>query len=128
MTKQTLQLLEQYFDIHSFTPETKVPAEVFDASVYFISKTHDELSIVVPADTQLDSLEVEREWRALEVLGPLGFSLTGILSNISGVLAEKKISIFAISTFDTDYILVKQDTVVQAIKALRADDYMIIND
>ncbi|WNC67154.1 ACT domain-containing protein [Thalassotalea nanhaiensis] len=128
MTKQTLQVLDELFTIHSFTPETEIPSSVFSAKVYFISKTYDELSIVVPEDIQLNSLESESGWRALEVLGPLGFSLTGILSNIAGVLAEKEISIFAISTFDTDYILVKQDTLKKAVNSLRANDYLIIND
>ncbi|MEW6998606.1 ACT domain-containing protein [Colwelliaceae bacterium BS250] len=128
MPKQTLQLLDEYLDIHSFTPETPIPQSVFSASVFFIGKTHDELSIVVPKHIQLDSLEVEKNWRALEVLGPLGFSLTGILSNISGVLAAKEISIFVISTFDTDYILIKQDSVENAVNALRAGDYLVIND
>lgn len=128
MAKQTLQLLDEFFNIHSFTPDFQIPNIVFQAKVYFIGKTHDELSIVVPSDIQLDSLEIEKDWRALEVLGPLGFSLTGILSNISGVLAKNDISIFAISTFDTDYILIKNDTVQLAINALRADDYLVIND
>lgn len=128
MAKQTLQLMDEFFNIHSFTPETPVPAEVFSAKVYFIGKTYDELSIVVPSTIQLNSLEIEQNWQALEMLGPLGFSLTGILSNISGVLADQQISIFAISTFDTDYILVKQDNIKRAINVLRANDYLVIND
>lgn len=128
MTKQTLQILDELFTIHSFTPDSTVPTSVFSAKVYFISKTYDELSIVVPENVHLDSLESESNWRALEVLGPLGFSLTGILSNIAGVLAEKEISIFAISTFDTDYILVKQENLKKAVNSLRANDYLIIND
>lgn len=128
MAKQTLQLMDEYFNIHSFTPETQIPAEVFAAKVYFIGKTYDELSIVVPAGIELDSLEVEENWRTFEMLGPLGFSLTGILSNVSRVLADKQISIFAISTFDTDYILVKQNNIKSAINALRSNDYLVIND
>lgn len=127
MAKQTLKLLDIFFDIHSFTPETPVPQQVFAAKVFFIGKTLDELSIVVPQEISLDSLEVEKHWRAFEVLGPLDFSLTGILSNISSVLAEQKISIFAISTFDTDYILVKKDTVDASIAALTANDYAVLS-
>ncbi|WP_371185361.1 ACT domain-containing protein [Thalassotalea maritima] len=128
MANQTLQVLEQTFSIHSFTPQTALPTQVFSSDVYFIAKTHDELSIVVPSDNTLNSLEQEHDWRALEVLGPLGFSLTGILSNISAVLADQAISIFAISTFDTDYILVKNDTLERAINALRRADYLVINN
>lgn len=128
MTKQTLELMEYSFSIHSFSPETKVPESVFDAEVYFIGKTIDELSIVVPEEFKLDSLEVEDDWNALEVLGPLGFSMTGILANISGVLAANQISIFAISTFDTDYILIKKENISLAIDALRHDGYKVIGD
>lgn len=128
MSKQTLQRLQTAFTIHSFAPEESVPASVFSADIFFIGKTHDELSIVVPDDIELNSLERESGWQALEVLGPLGFSMTGILANISGVLAQQKISIFAISTFDTDYILVKASAMPEAITALKNDGYQVITE
>lgn len=126
MSKQTLELMKETFTIHSFPPSNEIPKAVYESPVYFISKTYDELSIVCPADVELDSLEYESGWGALEVLGPLGFSLTGILSNISGVLANEKISIFAISTFDTDYILIKQDMMFNAIQSLRKAEYNVL--
>ncbi|MDU0111819.1 ACT domain-containing protein [Psychrosphaera aquimarina] len=128
MPKQTLQVLTETFSVHSFDHEQTVPPEVFACPIYFISKTYDELSIVCPKSLKLDSIEHEDNWIALEVLGPLGFSLTGILSNISGVLAAANVSIFAISTFDTDYILVKKDSVATAIKVLRKDGYKVLTD
>jgi hypothetical protein len=128
MPKQTLQVLAESFSVHSFDHDQAVPDTVFSSPIYFISKTYDELSIVCPTSLKLDSLEHEDNWIALEVLGPLGFSLTGILSNISGVLAAANVSIFAISTFDTDYILVKNDSVDIAIKELRRDGYKVLTD
>lgn len=128
MPKQTLKLLEDKFAIHSFAEDETIPAEVFKAPIFFIGKTYEELSIVCPEDIVLNSIEQENGWVALEVMGPLAFSLTGIMSQISGVLASANISIFAISTFDTDYILVKQDTVEQAIKSLRKDGYKVVVD
>jgi hypothetical protein len=62
----------------------------------------------------------------LEVIGPLGFSLTGIMANISGVLAEAKVSIFAISTYDTDYVLVNQQQIQDAINALKKNGYTVL--
>lgn len=126
MPKQTLRLLNETFCIHSFPPETHVPPSVYSAPIYFISKTYDELSIVCPQRIHLSGSEFEQDWTCLEVLGPLGFSLTGILANISGVLATAKISIFAVSTFDTDYILVKQDSMDMAISALNDNGYQIL--
>ena len=126
MAKQTLQLISEQFTIHSLPPTHSVPNTVLASEIFFIGKTHDELSIVCSSDIHLDSEEDEPGWRALEVLGPLGFSLTGILSNISGVLAGADVSIFAISTFDTDYILVKQERVDLAIQVLKKDGYKVI--
>ena len=127
MTKLTLQLLSETFTIHSLPVHCKIPPQVFNADVYFIAKTHGEVSIVLPEKITIDSDDHESNWIALEVIGPLDFSLTGILANISTVLAEEKISIFAISTFDTDYILVKKDKLTAAINALQANGYRVLN-
>jgi len=122
----TLKLVNDIFAIHSLEANSQIPQQVFDASIYFIAKTHEELSIVAPQSITIDSDDVETDWQALEVVGPLGFSLTGILSKISTILANEKISIFAISTFDTDYILVKTNTLDAAISVLKTNDYKII--
>ncbi|REL26744.1 ACT domain-containing protein [Thalassotalea euphylliae] len=124
----TLQLLKETFAIHSLSPDSDIPMEVFAAPIYFIAKTYDEVSLVLPQSMTIDSEDVEKDWRALEVVGPLGFSLTGILSRISSILAADKISIFAISTFDTDYILVKENLIDNAIDALQHNQYNIIRD
>lgn len=126
MTQLTLKLVDENLAIHSLAPYSKIPDIVFEADIFFIAKTFDEISIVIPQSITISSDEVEKDWRALEVVGPLDFSLTGILSNISTVLANEKISIFAISTFDTDYILVKQNTLTAAVEALRANQYLVI--
>lgn len=123
MPKQTLLLLDGQFSVHSFAPEKTVPEDVLQSDIYFLGKTHDELSIVCRSTLLLDSEEQEDGWRSLEVLGPLGFSLTGILSDISGVLASADISIFAISTFDTDYILIKEENVDSAVIHLEKAGY-----
>lgn len=67
-----------------------------------------------------DAAPVNPAWRALMVHGPLDFSLTGVLASLAGPLAEARISIFALSTFDTDYVLVKEDALPAAVAALRA--------
>jgi hypothetical protein len=122
----TLKLLNEHFSIHSLPTGNEIPAIVFTAPIYFIAKTFDEISIVLPQSYKIDSDDEEPNWRALEVVGPLDFSLTGILSNIATVLANEKISIFAVSTFDTDYILVKENTIKAAISALRLNHYQVL--
>lgn len=126
MAQLTLRLIDEKFAIHSLAKNTEIPQQVFQAYIYFIAKTFDEISIVLPQEIKLNSDDVEPDWQALEVVGPLDFTLTGILSNISTVLANEKISIFAISTFDTDYILVKQDKIKAAVEALRANQYQVL--
>ena len=128
MPKQTLQHLDVPLTIHSLPLGSSIPASVLSSDLFFIAKTYDELSIVCPASLEFDSDEFETGWQALEVLGPLGFSLTGIMSDISGVLAKANISIFAVSTFDTDYILVKGNNIHNAITALRKSSYKVLSD
>ncbi|MFY9177249.1 MAG: ACT domain-containing protein [Caldicoprobacterales bacterium] len=72
-------------------------------------------------------IKCEKDWRILKIEGPLDFSLIGILASISTVLAQKGISIFAISTYDTDYILVKNKDISSAIVALTDEGYEIID-
>ena len=125
MPKQTLAILAQHFTIHSFTPDTIPAPAIFEQEIYFVSRTYDELSVIVPSTLDLSSLDSETGWRCLEVLGPLAFSLTGIIAGIATVLSEEKISIFSLSTFDTDYILVKDNKLSATIKALEKSDYRI---
>ncbi|MBQ1501170.1 MAG: ACT domain-containing protein [Firmicutes bacterium] len=93
---------------------------------YFIGRTDEELSLVCPTeDVPPRTLAREDGWRGFRVRGPLDFSLVGILARISSVLAESGISIFAVSTFDTDYILVKEKDFPGAEAALTAAGYTL---
>ena len=93
---------------------------------YFIGKTDEEISLVCQtADTPTETIEREDGWRAFRLQGQLDFSLIGILSRISSILAAAKVGIFAVSTFNTDYILVKDEQFSTAIDALQAQGYEI---
>lgn len=123
MPKQTLKVLEETFAIHSLDAGSEIPAQVFNCPVYFIGKTPDEVSIVVPQSLTIGAIETDFDWRVMEVLGPLNLSLVGIMSEISGVLAKAKISIFVLSTFDTDFVLVKTEQLENAKNALLQAGY-----
>jgi hypothetical protein len=89
-----------------------------------VSRTRDELSVVcpearLPPDFETDNVKAERGWRGFKVEGPLDFALTGILSRLASPLAEAAISIFAISTFDTDYLLVRTRDLDAAVAVLQ---------
>ena len=97
------------------------------ADFYFIGKTDEELSLVCrTADTPAETLEREDGWRAFRIQGTLDFSLIGILSKITGILAENGIGIFAVSTYNTDYILVKSENFGRALQALSEAGYEVI--
>jgi hypothetical protein len=126
LAKQTLSVLDSTFTIHSLSEEQAIPAAVLSSDFYFIGKTHDELSLVVKEDIVIDAIESDYDWRALEVLGPLNLSMVGIMAQISAVLAAAKISIFVVSTFETDYFLVKSEALSKAVAALKKARYDVI--
>jgi hypothetical protein len=85
-----------------------------------ITRTADELSVVCDDDAVPNDVRADRGWRVLRVEGPLPFELTGVAASLTAPLAEARISVFLIATFDTDYLLVKEDVLPQAVGALRA--------
>ena len=94
---------------------------------YFIGKTDEELSLVIPTEeTPAETTERDDGWRAFRIQGVLDFSLIGILSKLSGILAEHRIGLFAVSTYNTDYILVKKENFEAALEALAAEGYTIV--
>lgn len=93
----------------------------------FAAKTDEELSLVCPTkDVPEVTSERDDGWRAFRIQGTLDFSLIGILAKISTILAEHRIGIFAISTFNTDYILVKQENFVKALQSLAEHGYQVL--
>ncbi len=93
---------------------------------FFIGKTDEEISLVCKTeDTPINTTNRVDGWRGFRIEGELDFSLIGILSRISTVLAENKIGIFAVSTYNTDYILVKKENFNKAINALEKAGYTV---
>lgn len=99
-------------------------SEDLEGDFCFIGKTDGERSLVCRAErAPADALDREDGWRAFRAAGPLDFSLTGILAGIASALAAAGIPIFAVSTYDTDYVLVKTERYEAALDALRAAGY-----
>ena len=96
------------------------------AGFFFIGRTDEEISLVCKTeDTPANTTDREDGWRGFRVQGMLDFSLTGILFRLSGVLAEAGIGIFAVSTYNTDYILVKAENFDRAMAVLAAAGYEV---
>ena len=93
---------------------------------FFLAKTDEELSLVCKTeDTPSQTTAREDGWRVFRIEGTLDFSLIGILSKLSTILAENKIGIFAVSTYNTDYILVKEENFAKAIAVLQENGYTV---
>jgi len=118
-----LKQMAGQFNIYRFPPKSPILKTLIDLDFFFIGKTHEELSIVTNASQELEGGQKSEGWSCFMVLGPLDFQLTGILSGLASVLAEANISIFAVSTYDTDYILVKTNQAEAARNALLQGGY-----
>ena len=120
-----LHLLPDRLAVCRLDPGAPIPdvahfPETAQGGAFFsVTRTGEEVSIVCSEDSVVPGSRVERGWRCLRVVGPLQFSLTGVLAALAVPLAERGVSIFALSTFNTDYLLVKSDQLETAAAALR---------
>jgi hypothetical protein len=121
----TLTLLPQRLAICRFDAQAAIPAWGLAGTFYSLTRTGDELSLVCAEAQVPDPIQREGGWRAFKVDGPLDFALTGILAGLAQALAQAGISLFALSTYDTDYVLVREAMLPQAVRALSAAGYRL---
>ena len=121
--------LKNKYSIYRFANGSPLPDWIYLSDFYSITKTKDELSVVsVQNDNDTGNSISSKDWRIIKIVGPLDLSLIGIIADISAILKNKSIPIFAVSTFDTDYILVKQKDLESGINALREKGHNVIFD
>lgn len=117
-------MIEGSFSIAKFPASDPIPKWISSNAIFSVTKTGTELSVVCETRALADKpLNVENDWRLFRIKGHLDFALTGILASIADPLARAKISIFAISTFDTDYVMVKADKLEDAKTVLRKSGF-----
>ena len=122
-----LQLLEGNLAVCRLGPKAPLPAWACSASpICSITRTREELSIVCLETSVPLGVQCEKGWRALKVQGPLDFGLTGILDALADPLARAGVSIFAVSTFDTDFLMVREASLEEALAALRAAGHTLV--
>lgn len=114
-----LKILPEPLAIARLPPGADMPAWAQRGTFVSMIRTAHELSLVVPSAAVPSHAKAERGWRAMHVEGTLDFSLTGILAALTAPLAEAGIPVYALSTYDTDYILVREEHLPRAIEALR---------
>jgi hypothetical protein len=114
-----LTLLPDTFAICRLDANAAIPSWAATGGTFFsITRTAEELSIVCQQSLVADGVQSERDWRCLQLAGPIPFSTVGVLASLVQPLADAGISVFAVSTFDTDYLLVKAVDLERTIKAL----------
>lgn len=126
--KLTFEILPTTLGVCKLGASQEVPPWAYQGEFVSVTKTSEELSIVCSEAVIPDEALCERGWRALKIEGILDFSLVGILALVSAVLANAGVSIFAISTYNTDYILVRDNDLDAAIQALAGAGYTILKD
>ncbi len=120
-----LALLPDALAICRLDPATPLPPWAQEGAFHSITRTVHELSVVCAEHLVPGNVRCERGWRCLAVNGPLDFTLTGVLAGLAAPLAEAGISIITISTFDTDYLLVKQPYLQQALEVLVLSGFVV---
>jgi len=121
----SLCILPERLAICRLPSDALLSEPVSQPSFWSATRTEEELTIVLPEEAAPAGWQAERGWRCFKVLGPLDFSLTGILASLASSLAEAGVPIFAISTYDTDYILVKKENLEKAKRALVANGHTV---
>jgi hypothetical protein len=116
-------LFNDRYAVVRLSPGTSIPTWAFSGELSSLTVTPEEISIVCTERGIPDDVRAERGWRCLRLEGPIPFETTGVAAGFASVLAAESISIFIISTFDTDYLLVKHEVIERSINALRANGY-----
>jgi uncharacterized protein len=119
------RVLEERLAVCRLASNSRIPAWALEGKFSCVVRTRDEISIVCSEDVAMadrlpDSALCERGWLALQLEGPFPFSMTGVLASFVQPLAAAQVPIFAISTFDTDYVLIKREDLERAVSALQA--------
>jgi uncharacterized protein len=122
----TLTILAETFAISRLDKGAPIPKWASSNDWWSVTRTDDELSVVCPEPQVPTDVISNRGWKCLKVVGPLDFSLTGVLASLLKPLAEARISVFSVSTFDTDYLLVKTENLAATARLLSLAGHQIL--
>ena len=122
-----LMILPERYAVCRLAQDTAFPAWARPGDLLALVRTSDELSVLCLERYVPPEVKAELGWRVIKVQGPLDFSYVGVLSSIAAPLAQAGVSIFAVSTYDTDYILVKENSLDQAVEALNMAGFLVLN-
>jgi len=123
--KMTLRVLDGFIVVCRLEAHAAIPSWATVGGFFSITRTADELSVVCPQEAVPEGVTCERGWRRLQVARTIPFSAVGVLASLTAPFADAGISVFAISTFDTDYLLVKEKDLGRAIDVLRRQGHAV---
>lgn len=121
-----LTLLPTRFAVCRLAAEAPAPVWAQRGSFWSVTRTPEELSVVCEESAAPPGARCESGWRGLAVAGPLDFELVGVIASLAGPLAARGVPIFVVSTFDTDYLLVKEARLEEAIAALESAGHAVL--
>jgi len=125
MKKLSLSLLPHTYAVCQFHPDKHIPYWALMGDFVSLTRTNEELSIACQEDNVPDDIEAERGWRCLQVQGAFDFSAAGVHASLAIPLAEADISVLAIATYATDYLLIKEKNVERALQVLEQAGHSI---
>lgn len=124
--KLSLSILPETFAVCQLEPDADIPAWATRGGFFSITRTPEEVSIVCLVDDAPEEVLTEKAWRGFKVEGPLDFRLTGVLAALATTLADAGVSIFALATYNTDYLLIKEPDMPRAVLALTDEGHQIL--
>lgn len=116
------------FSIYQLTDKQEIPSEIISSGFYSMTKTIDEISIVTNCNLDFESLKSCKNWKGFKVNGVLDFSLVGIINDITKPLKDNGISVFVLSTFNTDYLFVKEEYFDRAMDIYKFSENIVIKE
>jgi hypothetical protein len=120
-----LTTLDELYAIVRLDPDARVPEWAYDGTFWSVTRSESELSIVCRQDDVPQGASAERGWIAFVLAGPLDFTLTGVVASLCSPLADARVPIFVLSTFETDYLLVREPDLARSIDALRDAGHVV---
>jgi hypothetical protein len=121
-----LRTISGQFGICKLQSGASIPSWAISGKFWSVTRTETEISVVCPQENMPQGTEAERNWRVLEVAGPLSFEMVGVLLSLAALLAEAGVSIYSVSTFETDLILIREESFEIACRALTKAGHKII--
>lgn len=118
-------MLPERLAVCRLAPDSPWPSPPAGSSFFSVTRTDAEISVVCLEDAAPPEGRIETDWRALEVAGPLDFAMVGVMASLTAPLADVDVSVFVVSTYDTDYVLVHAAALERAVEALRAAGHTV---